>query len=582
MRIDRVVIRNFRNFESVDIKLESGVTCIIGDNNAGKTNLLHAIRLVCDSNFSNQARQLTEHDFHAGVDPRIANQVLISLEFVDFLDDVRQSALMSSFEIDEGRARLCFRFRPRAKVIDEIADGERSDDDLTIDDYSPELTAGGDGDAATVDWNQPFGQRYSLLDLQGYQVTFLHALRDVVADLRKQHVSPLKKLLSTIEMTENERLVLINLLKTANAQVSSDSQIRLLGRLIKRAFRRAAGETYPTNFKVGISDPSWASVERALSLLLSNRALVDFEPYRNGLGLNNVLYVCMLVEYFCRRGASKNCAGQLLLIEEPEAHIHPQLQRVLHKALEVENVQTLITTHSTHVTSNSSLSSYVVLSGIDKRTDVVSGLIDSAALSEREVADIERYLDATRSTLLFARKVILVEGPAELFVIPILVKSVLKKDLDRLGIAVIPIHGKHFGSYSKLFGPQALRKKCAIVADGDLLADELEELEDELADGFLDEELSSLQNEYVRVFQCESTFEREITMHGLLAPLRSAAKEVGATRIASWLNECIKKKNNGEDTSKEIEKLQNSILSLSKRVGKARFAQVLSRLLAAM
>ena len=78
------------------------------------------------------------------------------------------------------------------------------------------------------------------------------------------------------------------------------------------------------------------------------------------------------------------------------------------------------------------------------------------------------YLDATRSTLLFARKVILVEGPAELFLIPVLVKQVLGLDLDSLGITVVPIYGVHFDVYARLFGENMLPKKCAILADGDL------------------------------------------------------------------------------------------------------------------
>ena len=61
----------------------------------------------------------------------------------------------------------------------------------------------------------------------------------------------------------------------------------------------------------------------------------------------------------------------------------------------------------------------------------------------------------------------LVEGPAELFLIPSLVKCVLKKDLDREGITVIPIHGTHFTAYAKLFGGGGIAKRCAIVTDGD-------------------------------------------------------------------------------------------------------------------
>ena len=91
-----------------------------------------------------------------------------------------------------------------------------------------------------------------------------------------------------------------------------------------------------------------------------------------------------------------------------------------------------------------------------------------ADLQDSEIHDLERYLDATRSNLLFARKVMLVEGPAELFLIPALLKQVKGIDLRREGISIIPIYGVHFDVYAKLFSLNSLPKKCAIIADGDL------------------------------------------------------------------------------------------------------------------
>src|SRR5262249_42091429 len=146
--------------------------------------------------------------------------------------------------------------------------------------------------------------------------------------------------------------------------------------------------------------------------------LSDLDPSRNGLGLNNVLYISLLLNYFEGRVSEQRTAGQLLLVEEPEAHLHPQLQRVLLSKLQRDNVQVFITTHSTHVTSGLPLSSHVVLSSTGGSVTTVSKPVSIPSLVTRDVADLERYLDATRSTLLYARKVLLVEGPAEQFVIP--------------------------------------------------------------------------------------------------------------------------------------------------------------------
>ena len=94
MYISRVVVRNFRNFKHLDVKLRDGVTCVIGENNTGKTNLLRAIRLAVDANLSSQYRQLLEQDVHSGTDLSNAGQVLVSVEFADYKDEVGEHALL--------------------------------------------------------------------------------------------------------------------------------------------------------------------------------------------------------------------------------------------------------------------------------------------------------------------------------------------------------------------------------------------------------------------------------------------------------------------------------------------------------
>ena len=113
--------------------------------------------------------------------------------------------------------------------------------------------------------------------------------------------------------------------------------------------------------RLGMVDPSFASIARGLTVLFSNNALTDFDSTKNGLGLNNILYASMLMEFFRRRVSSNNSAGQLLLVEEPEAHLHPQLQRVLFGSIDREKFQAFLTTHSTHISSHAPLSSYITL-----------------------------------------------------------------------------------------------------------------------------------------------------------------------------------------------------------------------------
>ena len=96
MYINRVVIRNFRSFEHLDVSLEPGTTCVIGENNTGKSNFLHAIRICIDSTLSSTYRSLIPSDIHAGVDITHPNQVLIALEVTDFAGKVNEEALVGA------------------------------------------------------------------------------------------------------------------------------------------------------------------------------------------------------------------------------------------------------------------------------------------------------------------------------------------------------------------------------------------------------------------------------------------------------------------------------------------------------
>jgi predicted ATP-dependent endonuclease of OLD family len=75
----------------------------------------------------------------------------------------------------------------------------------------------------------------------------------------------------------------------------------------------------------------------------------------------------------------------------------------------------------------------------------------SNGLQPKEISSIERYLDAIRSDVLFAKSVILVEGDAELIIIPELVKVTLGISLDELGISLIKVDGTVFKHISNLF-----------------------------------------------------------------------------------------------------------------------------------
>ncbi|MEJ0022786.1 MAG: AAA family ATPase [Alphaproteobacteria bacterium] len=113
MQISRVVIRNFRSFEHLDVKLAPGTTCVIGENNTGKSNFLHAVRLCIDSGLSSTYRSLAPNDIHSGVDISKPDQVLVGLEITDFNGKTNEEALVGAWQCKPKLARLVYRYRPK-------------------------------------------------------------------------------------------------------------------------------------------------------------------------------------------------------------------------------------------------------------------------------------------------------------------------------------------------------------------------------------------------------------------------------------------------------------------------------------
>ncbi len=572
MRLSRVVIKNLRSVQFADVALHEPTTLVIGENNTGKSSFVHGIRLCLDVGLSSAFRMLVKDDVHCAIDQTQPFQVLVGVEFTGFEGNENEEALLHGTQIGDNRARLFYRFRPKRAIRELLAQGGLGRP-MTLDDFGWELFGGGNPaiDLTVIDWNTENADigasSVGLQYLQSYLVAFLPALRDVEADLQQSRRSSLMRLIEASNIGPAEQQTLVDAVRTANAQIEGSPTIQAIAASIDSSLKEITGPAFSLDVELGLSSPTFQAIVRNLIVLLSNSAVRQFEPRRNGLGLNNILYIAILIEHFRKRAAAGKSAGELILIEEPEAHLHPQLQATLVAALRELPFQVIATTHSTQVTSKAPLSSFVMLTQRPAAATAVTTPLGSSALTAADRHDLERYLDATKSNLLFARRVMLVEGAAELLLLPPLVKKVLGIDLEREGISLVAIHGVHFAPFSHLFSDTCLPKRCAIVADADLEAGDVPNGDDPVENP----NLALLEGPYVRAFVGATTFEREITLDANLPMLAAAAGDLGAPRVKSDLE--IQDLLGGPVP----DALKDKVLRTANRFGKARFAQVAAR-----
>ena len=245
-----------------------------------------------------------------------------------------------------------------------------------------------------------------------------------------------------------------------------------------------------------------------------------------------------------------------------------------------EKTQVIVSTHSTHVSSASKIRSVNILSKGFQEAHVFQ---PSLGLDSTECERIERYLDAVRSTLLFAKGIMIVEGDAEMILIPNLVKKVLGISLDELGVSLINMSSTVFQNIAKIFHDNRMQRRCAIITDLDKsiydLPDDPEDDNTAQSDSRKSEEAGKLRkekleefcggNRWVKAFYGSHTFEVDFLMSDNSREIIDTLPDIYSQNRNIKRSEERLEDNNIKVAGKEIMRLAN-------KVGKGWFALMVS------
>lgn len=559
MFLKKIQIINYKNLKNANLIFGKGANTVIGENDSGKSNAMTAMRILLDSDYFYAPKRLKESDFSESLDNWRGHWIIILAVFDEITEDDRRSELCNKLIINnEDRCffksftrcggnnygSLTLFIRPNKNIRKKLYSAQTSEEfqrirnSISTIDYeffytsrseadftNPEIYKQIVGDIESCQASDPdnenkriIGEKIDILEVWKHiSLVFIDALRDAQAELRKPK-NPLKRIIDIARQTiEAETIEKIKeQVRSLNHALSKIPQIEKIGLDVNNKLNNIVGLVYSPEVTIE------SHIRDELDSIVRNLSIKPTDEYdieQLGLGHLNILYIALkLVEF---EAAREHQVLNIMIVEEPEAHIHTHIQKTLFENLNVKEdyTQIIMTTHSTHLSEVSKISQMNVFKRNGKQTIVMQPTKGLDAYAKRIDFNkdlsietcIERYLDAKRSVLLFSKSVILVEGDGEEILIPALVKKCFGVSLDELGIGLINIGSIAFEYIAGIFDNERLQRHCAIITDLDATVGDAEKDSTNAAKRGLTRKntLDKLfkYNEWVLAFYAPHTFE---------------------------------------------------------------------------
>ncbi len=470
MYLSELKLWNFRKYGSAEpfdrkkpnltVPFKYGINVLIGENDAGKSAVVDAIRLVLGTN-SVDWTKVTPDDFYTGTD-----RLRIDLRFDGLVPTEAKNFTEWMDWVGTGAGSV-----PCLNVFYEVT---RKDDQILPSD----VRAGADAD----------GHSLNAEAREYLRVTYLKPLRDAKAELIPRRNSRLSQILQGHEAFKGQSDThhLVGLFSDFNKAVTAYFKgVKVDGTELTADQRgkelKEAIETYLQSFTDANTAIDIGVVDNDdLRTILETLGLSIVGAKNPGLGTLNRMFMASELVHLNKR----NWSGlRLALIEELEAHLHPQAQmKVIGGLQRVKGQQIILTTHSPNLASKVPLDSLIILNG--NQVFPMGKAHDGSPHTMLDDSDhefLQWFLDVTKSNLFFAKGVLMVEGWAEEILLPALAikmkkDGLISQDLTEAGVSVVNVGGTSQLRYAKIFcrttGPE-IDVPVAVVTDVDVPVGEL-------------------------------------------------------------------------------------------------------------
>lgn len=448
MFLSKIRIEGYRVFNNpVVISLDKGLNLFVGENGCGKSTVIDAIRLLLNEDEYSR-RGINDEEFYSSIDKKIhADKISIKGKFSD-LSENKKVEYLTWLDQDYNAVLN----------LDIIRKQDRRNN------YKRTIW-GGESSNSIFEWEP----------LNDIQCVYLPALRDAEKKLRANRGSRLARLLLNLSQEElkekrkaGELMDIEKDVNNFNKELEKKRDIARANELINESLENALGSVFGQSTKIQFNELSYERIVEALRLVFFPSISVNAEAayrnlFENSLGYNNLIYIATILAEF-EGLKEKFSSPRILLIEELEAHLHPQVQMKVLKYLDEQacknDIQVIITTHSTTIASATPINDIRSLNILNNQSIKVTTL-KGCKLEDKAEKFINRWLDTTKSTLLFSKGIILVEGLAEAMLIPKIAEIYLKdlkeinkempSSLEEAGISVINMNGIFFQYFMQLY-----------------------------------------------------------------------------------------------------------------------------------